>query len=175
MSVFDNIAFPLRMHGIPKGETKKKVRQAAELLRITNLSNRKRKELSGGEAQRVPLGRAIVRDSKVFLMDEPLSNLDAKLRVYMRVELKRLQKKLGVTTIYVTHDQMEAMAMADEIAVMNQGVIQQVGHRYEIHNSPVNMFVGGFIGSPPVNFIQSTFTEKNGSCFLDSGARGGIK
>lgn len=169
MKVFGNIAFPLKMRKVPKNEIKERVKHTAELLRITHLLDRKPKHLSGGEAQRTALGRAIVRNPRVFLMDEPLSNLDAKLRVYMRVELKRLQKDLGVTTVYVTHDQVEAMTMADEVAIMNQGVLQQLGDAYKIFNYPANLFVAGFIGSPPMNFIDCTFTERNGSCFLDAG------
>jgi len=169
MKVFDNIAFPLKMRKVPKGEIKERVKRVAELLRITHLLDRKPRQLSGGEAQRTALGRAIVRDPRVFLMDEPLSNLDAKLRIYMRAELKRLQKDLGVTTVYVTHDQVEAMTMADEVVIMNLGVLQQLGDAIEIFNRPANLFVAGFIGSPPMNFMGCTFTEKNGSCFLDAG------
>jgi multiple sugar transport system ATP-binding protein len=168
MTVFDNIAFPLKMRKFPKDEIEEKVRRTAELLRITNLLNRKPKQLSGGEAQRVALGRAIVREPKVFLMDEPLSNLDAKLRIYMRAELKRLQKDLGITTVYVTHDQLEAMTMADKVAIMNLGLLQQLGDVHEIFNHPTNLFVAGFIGSPPMNFIGVTLTERAGSCFLDA-------
>lgn len=169
MTVFDNIAFPLKMRKVPKNEIEERVKHTAELLRIIHLLGRKPKQLSGGEAQRVALGRAIVRDPKVFLLDEPLSNLDAKLRIYMRAELKRLQHKLRVTTIYVTHDQVEAMTMADEIAIMNLGLLQQLGNANEIFNHPANLFVAGFIGSPPTNFIDCTFTEKDGSCLLDAG------
>jgi multiple sugar transport system ATP-binding protein len=170
LTVFDNIAFPLRMHKVPKDEIKKKVRRTAELLKITNLLDRKPKQLSGGEAQRTALGRAIVREPKVFLMDEPLSNLDAKLRVYMRTELKRLQKELKVTTIFVTHDQVEAMTMADRIAIMNLGRVQQIGNAREIFNQPSNMFVAGFIGSPPANFIDCALQEKKGLHFLNAGS-----
>jgi len=169
MKVFDNIAFPLKMHKVPKDEIRKRVKRTAELLRITHLLDRKPRQLSGGEAQRTALGRAIVRDPMVFLMDEPLSNLDAKLRIYMRTELKRLQRDLGVTTVYVTHDQVEAMTMSDKIAIMNLGMLQQLGDAYEIYNRPANLFVAGFIGSPPMNLMNCTFTEKNGSCFLDAG------
>ncbi len=165
MKVFDNIAFPLKMHKVPKAEIKERVYKTAELLRIKHLLDRKPKQLSGGEAQRTALGRAIVRDPEVFLMDEPLSNLDAKLRVYMRAELKRLQKELGVTTIYVTHDQVEAMTMADKVAIMNKGVLQQLGNANEIFDHPANLFVAGFIGSPPMNLIDCTLTEKG----LDAG------
>lgn len=170
MTVFDNIAFPLKMKKLPMSEIEKKVKEVAEFLKISHLLNRKPGQLSGGEKQRVALGRAIVRNPDVFLMDEPLSNLDAKLRIYMRAELKRLQKELGVTTIYVTHDQVEAMTMADKIAIMNQGVLQQVGTAFEVFNSPSNLFVAGFIGSPPMNFINCTLKEENGSYYLDAGA-----
>jgi multiple sugar transport system ATP-binding protein len=169
MKVFENIAFPLKMHKVPKSEIERRVKRVAELLKITHLLDRKTRQLSGGEAQRVALGRAIVRDPMVFLMDEPLSNLDAKLRIYMRAELKRLQKDLGITTVYVTHDQVEAMTMADEVAIMNLGVLQQLGDAHEIFNRPANMFVAGFIGSPPMNLLDCTLTEKDGSCFLDAG------
>jgi len=170
LKAFDNIAFPLKMRKVPKKEIKERVMQTAEFLRITNLMDRKPKQLSGGEAQRVALGRAIVRNPRVFLMDEPLSNLDAKLRSYMRVELKRLQNDLGVTTIYVTHDQVEAMTMADEIAIMDKGALQQLGDVDKVFNHPANMFVAGFMGSAAMNFTDCTFLEKNGSCFLDAGS-----
>lgn len=169
MTVFDNISFPLKIHNVPKNEREERVKHVAELLRITHLLNRKPKQLSGGEAQRTALGRAIVRDPKVFLMDEPLSNVDAKLRTYMRAELKRLQKDLGVTTIYVTHDQVEAMTMSDKIAIMNLGLLQQLDTANEIFNRPANLFVAGFIGSPPMNLIGCTLAEKNGSYSLDAG------
>jgi multiple sugar transport system ATP-binding protein len=166
MTVFRNLAFPLENMKVPKDEIKTKVRQAAELLQIEMLLDRKPKQLSGGQRQRVALGRAIVRDPYVFLMDEPLSNLDAKLRVYMRAELKKLQKELGVTTIYVTHDQVEAMTMGDKITILNQGVLQQTGTPDEIYSHPSNMFVAGFIGSPPTNFFHCHLTQEGA---LDSG------
>jgi len=173
MKVFDNLAFPLKMRGAPKEEIAKKVRETAELLQITKLLDRKPKQISGGEAQRTALGRAIVRDPQVFLMDEPLSNLDAKLRVHMRAELKRLQKELGVTTIYVTHDQVEAMTMADKVAILNLGELQQLGSSMDIFDHPANLFVAGFIGSPPMNLIGCTcnfdLSEKNGDTTLDTG------
>ena len=159
MSVHDNIAFPLKMKKHPKDEVERKVKEASRLLRIGDLLDRKPKQLSGGQAQRVALGRAIVRDPKVFLMDEPLSNLDAKLRLYMRAELKRLQKDLGTTTIYVTHDQAEAMTMGDRVAVMNQGRMQQLATPFDIYFKPQNLFVAGFLGSPPMNFIPCTLRE----------------
>ena len=166
MTVFDNLAFPLENMKVPKDEIKIKVRQVAELLRIEMLLKRKPKQLSGGQRQRVALGRAMVRDPHVFLMDEPLSNLDAKLRVYMRAELKKLQKELGVTTIYVTHDQVEAMTMGDKIAILNEGVLQQTGTPDGIYFHPSNTFVAGFIGSPPTNFFDCHLTKGD---TLDSG------
>ncbi|USS41272.1 ABC transporter ATP-binding protein [Thermococcus aggregans] len=166
MTVYDNIAFPLKLRKVPKQEIDKRVREVAELLGLSELLNRKPRELSGGQRPRVALGRAIVRKPQVFLMDEPLSNLDAKLRVRMRAELKKLQRQLGVTTIYVTHDQVEAMTMGDRIAVMNAGVLQQVGTPEEVYDKPANMFVAGFIGSPPMNFIDATITEDG---FVDFG------
>jgi len=166
MTAFENIAFPLKMRGVPKDEIKRRVKEVAELLKISHLLDRKPKQLSGGEAQRVALGRAIVREPKVFLMDEPLSNLDAKLRVYMRAELKRLQQHLKITTIYVTHDQIEAMTMADEVAVLSQGVLQQLATPDELYNHPKNLFVAGFIGSPPMNFITASLKAKKEKLFL---------
>ncbi|AMM54930.1 ABC transporter ATP-binding protein [Pyrococcus kukulkanii] len=166
MSVYDNIAFPLKLRKLPKQEIDKRVREVAEMLGLTELLNRKPRELSGGQRQRVALGRAIVRRPKVFLMDEPLSNLDAKLRVKMRAELKKLQRQLGVTTIYVTHDQVEAMTMGDRIAVMNKGILQQVGTPEEVYEKPKNTFVAGFIGTPPMNFIEGTVREDG---FIDFG------
>jgi len=166
MTAFENIAFPLKMRRVPKDEIKRRVKEVAELLKISHLLDRKPKQLSGGEAQRVALGRAIVREPKVFLMDEPLSNLDAKLRVYMRAELKRLQQHLKITTIYVTHDQIEAMTMADEVAVLSQGVLQQLATPDELYNHPKNLFVAGFIGSPPMNFITASLKAKKEKLFL---------
>ncbi|RLE58654.1 MAG: sugar ABC transporter ATP-binding protein, partial [Thermoprotei archaeon] len=144
MKVYDNLAFPLRLRKLPKDKIDRKVREVAKLLRIDNLLDRYPRQLSGGQQQRVALGRALVREPHVFLMDEPLSNLDAKLRVYMRAELKRLQRELGITTIYVTHDQAEAMTMADRIVVMNEGKIQQIGTPSELYYKPANLFVAGF-------------------------------
>ena len=170
MTVFDNIAFPLKMRKYPKDEIRRRVKEVAELLQISELLDRKPGELSGGQQQRVALGRAIVREPNVFLMDEPLSNLDAKLRVYMRAELKALQRRLGVTTIYVTHDQVEAMTMSDRIALLNNGFLQQVGTAEEIYSRPANLFVAGFIGSPPMNFMNGTFVEKfSGEAYIDTG------
>jgi len=169
MTVYDNLAFPLKIRKYPRNEIDKKVREVAELLKISHLLNRKPKQLSGGEQQRVALGRALVREPKVFLMDEPLSNLDAKLRVYMRAELKRMQKELGITTLYVTHDQAEAMTMADRIAVYNQGRIQQIATPEELYHKPANLFVAGFIGAPAMNFFEATLLRKNGDLLLDAG------
>ena len=159
MTVYDNIAFPLKLRKVPKQEIDQRVREVAELLGLTELLKRKPRELSGGQRQRVALGRAIVRKPQVFLMDEPLSNLDAKLRVKMRAELKKLQRQLGVTTIYVTHDQVEAMTMGDRIAIINSGVLQQVGTPDDVYNKPSNTFVAGFIGTPPMNFLKGTLLE----------------
>jgi multiple sugar transport system ATP-binding protein len=169
MNVFNNIAFPLKVRKLAKTEIEKRVYEAAELLEIRELLARKPKELSGGQRQRVALGRAIVREPSVFLLDEPLSNLDAKLRIYMRKELKRLQKTLGTTLIYVTHDQVEAMTMSDRIAIMNEGRIQQEGSAIEVYKKPANMFVGGFVGSPPMNFIDCSLDEKSRRACLDFG------
>jgi multiple sugar transport system ATP-binding protein len=162
MSVYENIAFGLRLRKVPKHEIDLGVKRAARVLEIEQYLERKPKELSGGQRQRVALGRAIVRDPDVFLMDEPLSNLDAKLRVQMRSELIRLHKQLGVTTIYVTHDQTEAMTMGNRIVVMKDGIIQQVDTPEQIYNNPVNTFVAGFIGSPPMNFIEGRLEEHEG-------------
>ncbi len=154
MSVYENIAFPLKMRGIKKDEIDKKVKEAAEILNLSEYLERRPKQLSGGQRQRVALGRAIVRSPKVFLMDEPLSNLDAKLRVQMRSEIKKLHEKLQTTFIYVTHDQTEALTMGDRIVVLDKGVIQQVDKPEEIYYNPSNTFVGGFLGSPSMNFIE---------------------
>jgi multiple sugar transport system ATP-binding protein len=159
MSVYENIAFGLRLRKLPKHEIELSVKRAARTLEIENFLKRKPRELSGGQRQRVALGRAIVRKPQVFLMDEPLSNLDAKLRVQMRTEIIRLHKQIGVTTIYVTHDQIEAMTMGDRICVMKDGIVQQCDTPEMIYNHPVNMFVGSFIGNPPMNFIDGRFEE----------------
>lgn len=160
MTVFNNMAFGLKLRKYDKEEIKKRVENAAEILGLTEYLDRKPAALSGGQRQRVALGRAIVRDAKVFLMDEPLSNLDAKLRVAMRAEIAKLHQRLETTTIYVTHDQTEAITMADRIVIMKDGFIQQIGSPKEVYNSPKNMFVAGFIGSPAMNFF--TVTLKNG-------------
>ncbi len=169
MSVYENIAFPLKMRKLKKNEIDLKVKEAAEILDLTELLTRKPKQLSGGQRQRVALGRAIVRNPKVFLMDEPLSNLDAKLRVQMRAEIKKLHQKLQTTFIYVTHDQTEALTMGDRIAVIDNGVIQQTGTPDEVFNNPVNKFVAGFLGSPSMNFIETEIKDNkiaiNGNSF----------
>ena len=154
MTVYDNMAFGLKLRKMAKDEIERRVQNAADILGLTAYLDRKPKALSGGQRQRVALGRAIVRDAKVFLMDEPLSNLDAKLRVQMRAELIKLHERLETTTIYVTHDQIEAMTMASRIVVMKDGYIQQVGAPKDIYDNPANIFVGGFIGTPPMNFIH---------------------
>lgn len=156
MTVFDNMAFGLKLRKYKKDEIKKRVDNAADILGLTPLLDRKPAALSGGQRQRVALGRAIVRDAKVFLMDEPLSNLDAKLRVAMRAEIAKLHQRLNTTSIYVTHDQTEAMTMADRIVILKDGFIQQIGTPKEVYDSPVNVFVGGFIGSPAMNFFDVT-------------------
>jgi multiple sugar transport system ATP-binding protein len=166
MSVFDNLAFGLKLRKVPKAEIDKRVREAAATIELTNLLDRKPKQLSGGQRQRVALGRAIVREPAVFLMDEPLSNLDAKLRVQTRAEIARLHQRLRTTVVYVTHDQVEAMTMGDRIAVMNFGVLQQVGSPQDLYEKPINKFVAGFIGSPAMNFINVTPTTENGQTVL---------
>ena len=168
MKVFQNLAFPLEARRVPKDEIKRRVQQTTELLGISELLHRKPRELSGGQMQRVALGRAIIRKPDAFLMDEPLSNLDAKLRVSMRTELKRLQKDLGVTTIYVTHDQAEAMTMADDLLVMKEGRIQQAGEPEEVYRHPKNLFVAGFIGSPPINFMECRFDSGKNALITQS-------
>jgi multiple sugar transport system ATP-binding protein len=159
MTVFNNMAFGLKLRKYDKEEIKKRVENAAEILGLTEYLDRKPAALSGGQRQRVALGRAIVRDAKVFLMDEPLSNLDAKLRVAMRAEIAKLHQRLETTTIYVTHDQTEAMTMADRIVIMKDGFIQQIGSPKEVYNTPKNIFVAGFIGSPAMNFFNVTLNN----------------
>lgn len=159
-SVYENMAFSLRLRGTPKDQIDKQVREAATILKLESLLDRKPKQLSGGQRQRVAMGRAIVRNPKVFLFDEPLSNLDAKLRVSMRTEIRSLHQRLGATTVYVTHDQIEAMTMADRIVVMNQGRIEQIGSPLELYDHPANLFVAGFIGSPAMNFIDGKVSRK---------------
>jgi multiple sugar transport system ATP-binding protein len=160
MNVFGNISFGMRLRKFPREKIESRVREAASILGIEHLLARKPKELSGGERQRVALGRAIVREPQVFLMDEPLSNIDAKLRVEMRAEIIKLQRRLGVTTFYVTHDQVEALSMGDRIVVMSKGKVQQIGTPKDLYNSPGNRFVAGFIGSPSMNFIRVQVTDK---------------
>src|SRR5262245_1696264 len=162
MSVYDNMAFGLKMRQFAKGEIEKRVREAADILGIGEMLKRKPRQLSGGQRQRVALGRAIVRHPQLFLFDEPLSNLDAKLRVQMRVELKKLHLRLGTTAIYVTHDQVEAMTLGDRVVVMKDGWVQQVGEPLELYNNPANRFVAGFIGSPAMNFADVTLSEAGG-------------
>ncbi|MEE9586316.1 MAG: ABC transporter ATP-binding protein [Nitrososphaerales archaeon] len=169
MTVYDNIAFPLKMRKLSAQDIESKVKAATDLLDIKNLLNRKPGKLSGGEQQRVALGRAIVREPKVFLMDEPLTFLDPKLRTQMRVEIKTLQRRLGVTTIYVTHDQAEAMTMSDRIALLENGVLQQVGTPGEVYDKPANTFVASFLGSPSINLLDCSYLEKGGKALLDAG------
>ncbi len=161
MSVYENMAFPLKMRKMKKSDIDQKVKEVALSLNLSELLQRKPKQLSGGQRQRVALGRAIVRNPKVFLMDEPLSNLDAKLRVQMRSEIKKLHEKLQTTFIYVTHDQTEALTMGDRIAIIDKGIIQQIDTPYNIYNNPVNTFVGGFLGSPSMNFIKVDINDDN--------------
>ena len=166
MTVFDNMAFGLKLRKMPKDEIKKRVHEAAQILDIEHLLDRKPKALSGGQRQRVALGRAIVREPKVFLMDEPLSNLDAKLRGQMRAEIGKLHNKLQTTFIYVTHDQTEAMTMGSRIVVMKDGIIQQIDAPQTLYDHPVNMFVGGFIGSPTMDFVDGKIVEENGGIYF---------
>jgi multiple sugar transport system ATP-binding protein len=166
MKVFDNMAFGLKMRKVPRGERQTVVNESAEILGIKELLNRKPRQLSGGQRQRVALGRAIVRKPEVFLFDEPLSNLDAKLRVQMRTELKKLHERLQATTVYVTHDQVEAMTMGDRIVVMKDGIVQQVGSPLELYNKPRNAFVAGFIGSPAMNFIPCRIQVEDSTLFV---------
>jgi multiple sugar transport system ATP-binding protein len=170
MSVRDNLAFGLKLRKVPKPEIEKRINEAAGILQLEKLLDRKPKELSGGQRQRVALGRAIVREPAVFLMDEPLSNLDAKLRVQTRAEIARLHQRLGTTMVYVTHDQVEAMTMGERIAVMSEGLLQQVGTPQELYDFPVNRFVAGFIGSPAMNFIEAEVPSKG----IDTLAEGGF-
>lgn len=170
MSVYDNMAFGLRLRKMPKQEIDRRVKEAAEILGIGHLLDRKPKALSGGQRQRVALGRAIVRDPAVFLMDEPLSNLDAKLRVQTRAEISKLHQRLGTTFIYVTHDQTEAMTMGTRIAVMRDGVLQQIDTPKNLYDYPANMFVAGFIGSPSMNFFEAKLERANGGLVVDTGA-----
>jgi multiple sugar transport system ATP-binding protein len=169
MSVYDNMAFGLKLRKTPKAEIDRRVKEAAEILDIGHLLDRKPKQLSGGQRQRVAVGRAIVREPAVFLFDEPLSNLDAKLRVQTRAQLTRLHQRLATTFIYVTHDQVEAMTMASRIAVMKDGLLQQLDSPTQLYDHPVNMFVAGFIGSPSMNFFDATLVESDGKLEVNAG------
>ena len=160
MNVYNNLAYGLKNRGIDKKTIEQKVNDAAKLLQISEFLQRKPSMLSGGQRQRVAMGRAIVRNPKIFLFDEPLSNLDAKLRIQMRLEIKKLQQKVGVTSIFVTHDQVEAMTLADRLAVINNGIIEQLGTPIEIYNNPKSLFVAGFIGSPQMNFLDGNLKNK---------------
>jgi multiple sugar transport system ATP-binding protein len=169
MSVYDNMAFGLKLRKVPKAEIDKKVKEAAELLGIGQFLDRKPKQLSGGQRQRVAVGRAIVRSPSVFLFDEPLSNLDAKLRVETRANISKLHQRLGTTFIYVTHDQVEAMTMASRIAVLKDGLLQQIDTPQQLYNHPGNVFTAGFIGSPSMNFFDVTLVEQDGKMYVDGG------
>ncbi len=171
LSVYDNIAFSLKLHKVPKAEIDKRVRDAARILDLEPFLKRKPKALSGGQRQRVAMGRAIVRQPSAFLMDEPLSNLDAKLRVQMRAEISELQRHLGATTIYVTHDQVEAMTMGDRVAVMRKGELQQAAEPQELYDHPVNLFVAGFIGSPAMNMLEATLQRDDGTMKVVAGSQ----
>jgi multiple sugar transport system ATP-binding protein len=170
MTVAQNIAFSLKLAKRPKAEIRRRVQETATLLGLEDLLDRRPKQLSGGQRQRVAMGRAIVREPQVFLMDEPLSNLDAQLRVHMRGEIEALQKRLGVTTVYVTHDQIEAMTMGDRVAVLRSGELQQVGAPSEVYDRPANLFVAGFIGSPPMNLARGTIERRDGAVTLELGS-----
>ncbi|MDX1413838.1 MAG: ABC transporter ATP-binding protein [Candidatus Promineifilaceae bacterium] len=169
MTVYDNMAFGLKLRKTPKAEIDQRVNEAAGILGLTSLLDRKPKALSGGQRQRVALGRAIVREPAVFLMDEPLSNLDAKLRVSARAEISKLHQRLGTTFIYVTHDQVEAMTMGDRIAVLADGILQQCDSPRNLYNNPDNLFVAGFIGSPSMNFFDGTLVSEEGDLYVDTG------
>jgi multiple sugar transport system ATP-binding protein len=169
MTVFDNMAFGLKLRKVPKDEIKRRVEEAAQILGIEGLLKRKPRELSGGQRQRVAVGRAIVREPKVFLFDEPLSNLDAKLRVQTRAEISKLHQRLQTTFIYVTHDQVEAMTMASRIAVMNKGILQQLDTPQTLYDKPSNLFVAGFIGSPAMNFFPASLRKDGNNLFVDTG------
>jgi sn-glycerol 3-phosphate transport system ATP-binding protein len=171
MSVFDNMAYGLKIRGMPKRDIEARVSQAAQILELSPYLSRKPRQLSGGQRQRVAMGRAIVREPKVFLFDEPLSNLDAKLRNQMRVEIRRLQRRLGITSLYVTHDQVEAMTLADRIMVMNGGTAEQIGTPMEIYHRPASIFVAGFIGSPPMNFLPAEIGADGRHVALEGGQR----
>jgi len=167
LSVYENLAFSLRARKFPKEEIDEKVRSTAKMLGIGQYLERKPRHLSGGERQRVALGRAIVRKPKAYLMDEPLSNLDAKLRIHMRFELSQLRRQLEVTTVYVTHDQVEALTLGDRLVLMNEGEIQQIGDPFAIYNRPANIFVAGFVGNPSMNLFETKMVQDNGAVYLD--------
>jgi len=169
MTVADNMAFSLKLRSAPKSEIEERVKKAADILGLGHLLDRYPRQLSGGQRQRVAMGRAIVRDPQVFLFDEPLSNLDAKLRVQMRTEIKELHQRLKTTTVYVTHDQIEAMTMADKIVVMHDGIVEQMGAPLELYDRPANMFVAGFIGSPAMNFVKGNITVNGKAVFKTEG------
>src|SRR5512147_342527 len=169
LSVYDNMAFGLKLRKVPKDEIKRRVGEAADILGIHDLLERKPRQLSGGQRQRVAVGRAIVREPKVFLFDEPLSNLDAKLRIAMRAEISKLHQRLQTTFIYVTHDQMEAMTMATRIAVINKGILQQLDTPQNLYDHPSNLFVAGFIGTPAMNFFPGKLRKDNGKLVVDTG------
>jgi multiple sugar transport system ATP-binding protein len=171
LSVYDNIAFSLKLHKVPKAEIDRRVNEAARILDLEPFLKRKPRALSGGQRQRVAMGRAIVRQPSAFLMDEPLSNLDAKLRVQMRAEISGLQRDLGVTTLYVTHDQVEAMTMGDRVAVMRKGELQQADEPQALYDHPVNLFVAGFIGSPAMNLLEATLESQNGGVAVTAGSQ----
>ncbi|MBP2292396.1 sn-glycerol-3-phosphate import ATP-binding protein UgpC [Azospirillum rugosum] len=170
MSVFDNMAYGLKIRGLPRSEIQARVAKAAEILELGRFLDRRPSQLSGGQRQRVAMGRAIVREPAAFLFDEPLSNLDAKLRTQMRVEIKRLQDRLGITSLYVTHDQVEAMTLADRILVMNHGVAEQIGTPLEVYQRPASLFVAGFIGSPPMNVLDARVGADGQGVVLSGGA-----
>jgi len=170
MTVFDNMAFGLKLRKVPKDEIERKVQEAAKILDLSHLLDRKPKAMSGGQRQRVALGRAIVRSPQVFLLDEPLSNLDAKLRAQMRTEISKLHQKLGTTFIYVTHDQTEAMTMGDRIVVMKDGFVQQIDSPQNLYENPINKFVAGFLGSPQMNFIEAVLKEEYGQYIVEFGS-----
>jgi multiple sugar transport system ATP-binding protein len=169
MSVYDNMAFGLKLRKVPKEEIDRRVQDAAHILGLEDFLKRRPRALSGGQRQRVAMGRAIVREPQAFLMDEPLSNLDAKLRVQMRSEIAKIQRDLGTTTIYVTHDQVEAMTMGDRVAVMRKGVLQQVDAPQELYDHPLNLFVAGFIGSPAMNLVEGSLSSSDGATFVEFG------
>ena len=171
MTVFDNMAYGLKIRGIPKAEIRARVDKAAEILELGRFLDRRPSQLSGGQRQRVAMGRAIVREPAAFLFDEPLSNLDAKLRTQMRVEIKRLQDRLRITSLYVTHDQVEAMTLADRILVMNHGVAEQIGTPLEVYQRPASLFVAGFIGSPPMNVLDGRIDDRGEAVLLPDGQR----